>query len=462
MAISSPGVGSGLDINGIVSKLMQVESQPLDNLKTQQASFNATLSGYGTLKSSVSSFQTALQGLSSSSFGAQKATVSDASILSASADNTATPGVYAVQVTQLAQQQKLTSAGFASTTTSLGSGALTVGGNSPVTITPNSYTLQGIRDALNATNTGVNATIVNDGSANGYRLVITAKDSGASNQISITASDPSLSQFNNDPANQAVFDPANPNAQAGMSQLQAAADAKLTIDGIAVTKASNTITDAIQGVTLNLVKINTGNTVNVAVARDSDTIKASVANFVKAFNDLNKTVRAMTAYDPTTKVGGALQGDSGALSVLSQVRGVLIKAVTGTTTLTSLTDIGVSFQRDGTLAVDNTKLQKAVDNNFDDISKLFSSSTGYATQLTALTTTMLGDDGLLTTRTNGLNASIKNIISRQDSMQARLDQIEANYRAQFTRLDVTIASMQNTSSFLTQQLAGLAANTNSK
>jgi flagellar hook-associated protein 2 len=457
MAISAAGIGSGLDINSIITQLMIAESKPLDLLKSQEKQFDTKLSAYGSLKSAISTFQTAMKDLTGSTgFSAQTVTASNAEVLSSTADGTAAAGVFAIEVTQLAQQHKLTSAGVADATVSLGSGSLniTVGDNAEVVVTPTDYSLQGIRDAINASDAGVTATIINDGTANGNHLVITSDNSGAANTVKITATDASLSQFDYDPASPILYDANTP--PTGMSQLQAAQDATLTVDGIPITKSSNTITDAIQGVSLNLTQVTNGNAVTITVGQDSETVKTSVDNFVKAFNELKQTIGKMTAYDATTNTGGPLVGDSGVRSVLNQVRGVLTQAVTGAGNLSLLSDIGVSFQKDGTLALDNSKLQKAINENFDDITKLFTSSEGFAAQLKTLSDNFLDDEGWIATRTDGLNTSIQNIKKREDAMQSRLESIEQRYRAQFTALDTALSSMQTTSAYLTQQLSALA------
>ncbi|WP_026223852.1 flagellar filament capping protein FliD [Methylosarcina fibrata] len=457
MTISAAGIGSGLDINGLVSQLMMAESKPLDLLKAQEKQFNTKLSAYGTLKSAISTFQTAMRTLTGSNgLSAQTVTSSNAGVLSATANGTAAAGFFTIEVTQLAQRQKLTSAGVADATASLGSGSLNikVGANAEVVVTPTDYSLQGIRDAINESDAGITATIINDGTANGNHLVITSKDSGAANTVKITATDASLSQFDYDPASPVLYDANTP--PAGMSQLQAAQDANLTVDGIPITKPSNTITDAIQGVSLNLTQVSGGTPVTITVGQDTETVKTSIDNFVKAFNDLKQTISNMTAYDPTTKTGGPLVGDAGARSVLNQIRGVLTGSVADAGSLSLLSDIGVSFQKDGTLSLDNSKLQKAIDGNFPDVAKLFTSTNGFATQLNSLTGDMLATDGLITSRTDGLNNSIQNLKKREDNMQARLDSIEERYRAQFIALDQALSSMQNTSAYLTQQLSALA------
>ena len=273
--LSSPGIGSGLDVNGIVSKLMAVESQPLNDLNTQEAAYQAKISAYGSVKSALSTFQTALSSLTDpTSFQSLSATVGATGVLAASAAAPAVAGNYSIEVTQLAQAQKLASSGFASTNTVVGTGTLTFDfgtfdgttytpngatGSQTVTIGSGQGTLAGIRDAVNAANIGVTATIVNDGSANGNRLVFTSTNSGASNSIRVSVADADGNNTDTSGLSQLAY---NPSAAVGagknLVQNVAAQNALLNIDGIAVSKPTNTITDAIQGVTLNLQSTNVG------------------------------------------------------------------------------------------------------------------------------------------------------------------------------------------------------------
>lgn len=662
-AISSPGIGSGLDVNTIVSKLMTTEQGPLNNVNTQISAVQSKISAYGTLKSALSSFQTAVTALSTTSkFSAQSATVSDNTVFSATANGKATNGDHAVTVSQLAQNQKIALSGFANTSDVVGSGTLTIAfgtyetGN---TFTPNAGTtpksisiptgngsLAGIRDAINAADTGVTASIVNDGSTNGNRLVITSKASGTANSIKISVVDDDGNNVDSSGLSQLAYDPTlSSGSGKNLSELQTAKDALLTIDGISVTKSSNVISDAVEGVTLTLQKVSAGSAVNLNVATDSATITASVNSFVKAYNDLNTTIRNLTNYDATTKVGGALLGDATTRSISTQIKSILTKTITSSGTINSLSQIGVAFQRDGTLAVDSTKLQSSIDNNFSELAGLFSATskstdsqitfggnssktqmgnyavtvnqlatqgsllgnalpnlnivqgvndqlnlnidgaaysvtltaanygsasalaaelqsrialagstatvtvnggalqisspnygasssvsitggtaatslfgaspasttgtdvagtlngvaatgqgqnlvgatgdaseglilkiaggalgargstsftTGYAYQLNTFTTDLLSDTGVLTSKTDGFNSSITRLTKQQTEEQDRLTLIEANYRAQFNALDTMISSMQSTGSFLTQQLALITNNSNSK
>lgn len=457
MGISSTGIGSGLDVNTIVTQLMNAERGPISLLQTKQTANNAKLSAFGTLKSAVSTFQTALKGLNSTSLGARTASSGTAATLGVSAGTDAVAGTYAIQVTKLAMQNKLVSEGDADANTPLGAGTMSiqVGGKPAVDIPSANYSLRGLSDAINAANAGVTATIVNDGTTN--RLVITAIDSGEANKIKITATDiaadpptplaPGLAKFSFDPAT-------TPAPVTGVKQLQAAADAEMTVDGISIKKSSNNITDAISGVTLNLLQLGSS---NVTVAVDKAAAKTAVKTFVDAYNKLNSTIKSMTSYNAATKTGAVLNGESGASGIITALRKELTAAVSGGG-LTTLNDIGVSFQRDGTLAADDVKLTKALDTNFAGVNALFSGTNGYATRLTAATTDMLSTTGVISSRTEGLNNAVKQNSTRQDELELRLTQTEKRYRAQFSGLDTMMSKMQNTSNFLTQQLKALANN----
>lgn len=473
MALSSPGIGSNLDVNSIVSQLMAVESQPLAFLRKRESAYQTELSAYGSLKSVLASFQTSVQDLSSPvKLQANRASVADSGILSASADTSAVAGSYSVEVQQLAQQQKVGSAGFANVTDVVGTGTLTFkygsydsGSNAftpnsakpaqTVTIDAAHNTLGGIRDAINAANIGVSATLVNDGSAN--RLVLTSRDSGSANSLRLTVSDNDATNTDTSGLSQLAFDPTAPAGSGkNLAQAVAAQDAILKIDGITVTKPSNTLTDAIEGVKLSLLKTNLGSTTTLTVARDDQAVQASVEAFVKAYNGINTTIRNLTAYDAATRTGSPLQGDASTLAIQRQLRSVLSSPVSGLSgSLTTLSQIGIAFQKDGSLALDSAKLQKAIDNNFGDVSSLFAAA---GNTLDSLASGYLSSDGTLSSRTDGINSSIKDLENRKDALNRRLADIEKRYRAQFTALDTMISSMAQTSSFLTQQLANLSKN----
>lgn len=386
MALSSPGIGSNLDVNGIITQLMALEGRSVTALNTKEASYQAKLTAYGSLKGALSSFQSAVQALSTpAKFTANKASVADAAVVSASAGSSAAAGSYGIEVTALAQAQKLkTSSTFTAASTTLGSGTLTIRFGSysagvftanadkdseTITIAAGQNSLAGVRDAINAADAGVSASIVNDGSGN--RLVISSRDSGSANALKITAADDDGNHTDNAGLSQLIYD-ASTGGTSNLSQTQAAQNATAIIDGITVSKASNSFSDVIEGVTLTLLKTNTGSPTTLTVARDTASIKSAVESFVKAYNDASKVLKDLSAYDATTKRGAVLQGDSTVRSVQSQLRAVLNGALaTAGGGLTTLSDIGVSFQKNGTLTLDSTKLQAVMDDPAKDISTLF-------------------------------------------------------------------------------------------
>ncbi len=397
MAISTPGLGSGLNVESIVTSLMSVERKPLTAVANQKSAYQSKVSAYGTLKSALSTFQTATNGLSSvSKFNAQTLVSGNSSVFTATSTGTAALGDSAITVNQLARAQKLTFAGTASVDDTVGTGALTisfgtyhpataVAPNVPNTFVPNAAktdltleinssnnTLSGVRDAINGLNASVSASIVNDGAIN--HLVITSKDTGEINTLKITTTDTDGNHTDNVGLSKLAYDPtAAVGSGKNLSQMQSAKNALLNIDGLDVVKASNTISDAIAGVRLSLLSTSK-ESVNLSVASNKEAIKTSVTAFVDAYNKLDTSMRALVRYDPTGKNSGPLLGDATARSVLTSLRSVMTNAVSSKGAFSTLSQIGVSFQASGQLAIDATKLDSAITSNFSDIAGLFATS----------------------------------------------------------------------------------------
>lgn len=392
--ITATGTGSGLDINGMVSKLMAVEALPLQHLSVKEAGYQGQITALGSLKGALSSFQTAMSGMSTASqFNAVTATPADATVLTATAFSTASAGSYAVNVTTLAQAQSLEASGKPDTTSAIGAGTSTtlsfqfgtitgtpVNGIYPdgsgfsqdttqaggtVTIDSTNNSLQGIRDAINQANIGVSASIVNDGSANPYRLVLTSAKSGATSDMNITVTgDATLQGF-------LGYDPSLAASQ-HLTQTAAGQNAAFTVNGVSIQSTSNTVTTSIPGVTMNLLK--TGSSTTLNVARDTSAVQKAASDFVSAYNALNTTLSSLTSYDAATKQGGPLLGDAAVLGIQSQLRNAMNTPLTGLSgSLTNLGQIGIAFQKDGSLALDSSKLNSAVASNLSDITGLFAS-----------------------------------------------------------------------------------------
>lgn len=404
MPIQAPGIGSNLDVNGIVSQLMAAERQPLTLLQSRTQAFQTKLSAYGTLKGALSTFQTGLKELGDGSkFSAAKGTLAEASLATVSVDGTkAVPGSYTLEVERLAQQHKVYSTALTDATSVVGSGSISIqfgtydadantfsvnAGKAAQTVTigAGQSSLGGIRDSINAANIGVTATIITDN--DGARLVVTSKDSGAANSVRITVTDDDGNGTDTNGLSQLAYDPtATVGAGKNLTQSSAAQDARLAVDGIWLTKASNSFSDVVEGVTLNLQKTNLASPTVLTIERDKAKVQEAIESFIKGYNDVSKTLRDLTAYNESTRTGAALQGDATTRTLQAKLRGILAKPLSGAaSSVNSLSQIGVSIQRDGTLALNTQKLDAALQNNFSAIKGIFA-AVGTATDSLASVT----------------------------------------------------------------------------
>ncbi|HEX8988903.1 MAG TPA: flagellar filament capping protein FliD [Rhodocyclaceae bacterium] len=466
--ISSLGIGSGLDLNGMLTKLMAVESQPLTALDTQEASYQAKISALGSLKGSLSSLQSALSSFtlgigqtSTTKFASYTANVADSSVATATAGTGAVAGNYSLHVTTAAKSHQTRSGVYSSSTAAVSTGTIVIErgsvaggvgsggaftdktGTGPITVTIDSTnnTLAGVATAINNANAGVSATIVS-GTSGAY-LMLTSNSTGTQDAMKITGT---IADFAYDPSTNT----------GNMTQTQAATDASLTINSVPITSTSNTIANAITGVTLTLKDTaTTPADTTLSVSQDkSSSLVAAFNALAKAYNDFSGSAHAMSSYDANTKKAGILLGNSTLLTVQSQLTRVLGSVPSGASgTYTRLAQIGVTLQKDGTMAVDTTKLQAAISNDFNSVASL---ATSLGTTLNTSLNGLVGSGGLFDSATDGLNASVKSVDAQRTQLQKRLSDIEARYRAQFSALDTTIAQMNSTSTYLTQQLSALA------
>ncbi|MBK5964128.1 hypothetical protein CCR95_08525 [Thiocystis minor] len=388
--VTTTGLGSGLDINNIVTKLMEAERTPQTVLfDKQEATDQARISAFGSFKSGLSAFQTAVGSLRhSTSFSQMQATSSEAEAVSASASLNAEAGDYTLNVKQLAQAQNLASKTYANTTDVVGSGTLTIkfGTNNldPVTGDPTDFTqnpdegtltltldatnnsLLGVRDAINKAGAAVKASIVNDGGGN--RLVLTSTSTGARNGMEITVADSDGNNTDASGLSALAFNQTAPQ----MSQTLAAQDAVVGINGLDVTSTTNAVSTALKGVTLNLHKAQPGESVNLSIAANTSGITEGVQGFVDKFNELVTTVNSIASYDPETRKAGVLLGDFTVQGAMRQIRSFLTRSVDGLDgSIKSLMNIGISTKADGTLALDTEKLSAAIKTNKNDVVALF-------------------------------------------------------------------------------------------
>ncbi len=378
--LSSAGIGSGLNVTSLVSQLMATQQQPLLNLQTQQATYQAEISAYGSLAGTLSTLQTDASNLSSANlYSAYTATASASGFFTSSANATASAGSYGLAITNLAQANKLASnTHYASTSTTVGSGTVTfqfgtTTAGSPPTFSPSATqgaqtltidsahnSLAGISAAINSANVGVTASVANDGS--GYRLVLTSNNSGAANSLKVSTTG-SLSALSYDPT-------AGSNS---MTQTVAGKDAMFTLDGMAMTSASNTVTNAIQGVSLTLTQPTT-TPLTLTVAANTALIQSAVQSFVTDYNAAQASIKSLTAYNATTKTAAILTGDSTVMSVQTQLRAILNTPLsTAGGGLNNLADVGITFNKDGTLALNTATLGSVLADPSKNIATLFAS-----------------------------------------------------------------------------------------
>lgn len=444
MGITSSG--SVLDVNGLVTQLMTLERQPIAALNSKKSVFNGKISALGTIKNDLAALQTALGNLKSTdSLALSKASSSDTNVATATSNGGAPTGNYSLSVSKLAQANKLITKaadGYASKTTAIANtaGTLSLGSNGntfSVTLAADA-SLEQIRDAINSnsSNTTIVASIINDGS--NYRLSLSAKDTGASSAITVskTSGGTGLDNFTT--------------VSGGFDTVQVAQNAEFKVDGISFTRTKNSFDDVIDGVTLTLksADVTTPKTSTISVTRDLDGIKGKVTAFVDAYNKL------LASSSDLRKKGGALEADNTVLTMQQQLLGEFnVKANISGNSYGYLSQIGISFQKDGKLAVDMKTFEKAVNENPTAVQQLFSDSTqGVAVRLYEKARGMQAVGGLLSTRSEGLSTLVKDTQKQIDRIEDRLVAVKQRYTAQFSALDAGLARIQQVSAFLSQQL----------
>lgn len=474
-SVTSLGSGSGLDAEGIISTLMAVERRPLTLLQTEATSYKSQLSSFGQLQSLTATMRDKAQAFSGTTLWGKTAFASsDTSIVTGSTTSSAAAGRYSVTVQSLAAAQTVTSGVFESTSAKISGGTLTIDlgsydgppateftpkeGSTPVTVTlgPGESTLAAIRDQINAAGAGVTATIIND--ANGARLSLRSTETGEENAFRIVAQDeiddgdPTTS-----PLSSLAFDATS--AETPMTLNTAASNAHATINGIAVESASNTLTEVSDGLTLTLGKVSE-TPVDVNVTDDTEAVKTAINEFVTAYNALSNYIKDQTKYDATTKVGGTLQGDRTVIGYQWQLRGVINEGSTASSEWSRLSDIGITMQKDGTLATDSSKLATALENP-EELRKLLSAdadstgASGFMDRFRDLGNQVLGVDGSLEIGEQSIQARIDRNSDRQDQMEVRLDNTEARLRKQYEALDTAMSSLNGLSSYVTQLTSSL-------
>ena len=456
-SISSAGIGSGLDVNSIVTQLMSIERQPLKVLQTKQASIQTTVSEYGKVKSAISSLRDAAGKLASASQWGQTMSTSSNPAAVTSTTNGSVAGTYAVAVQSLASVQTVATGVYPTTTSTPGSGVLTIDmgawgagqtsftGKSPAVSASISIaasdTLTDVRDKINAAGVGVTALIMTD--STGSRLLMRSNISGAENG------------FRSSGVAGLTF---NPPGGAGMTQTQAAADAKATVNGLPVTSTTNAFVNIVDGLSLTLNAVTTA-PVNIDVAADKENLKKAITAFADSYTAVMKLIAADTKFDPVTRKGGPLLADSAVSAMQTQMRSLVGEASGASAVFGRLSDVGLQIQTDGSMTVNAAKLDSALVNlpelkkAFSNVDVLSPANNGFAKKFKALNDAMLASDGSLAGKTDGLGTQLTRNQKSQDDMNVRLEGIEKRLRAQYNALDSRMAALTGKSGLVSQQIA---------
>jgi flagellar hook-associated protein 2 len=435
-SISSLGVGSGLDIATLVSQLVAAERAPAQSrISSAQTRANLQLSAIGTFKGALSDIKAKLEALNSGALATLKAQSGKPETFTASAATGAVAGSYDIEVLALAQSHKIASQAFVDGAASvLGNGdvEIGVGGASfTVTLSDGANTLADLRRMINdaADNSGVTATLVNE--SGGTRLLLTSTQTGAAQQISVSG------------------------GGLNFVERQSASDAHVRVEGYDRYAASNTIDDAIDGVTLKLVAAEPGATHALNIGYDAEAASKAITAFVNSYNAAMNVINSLTRYDADKRQASALTGDVTVRGATQSLRTILANG-NDTGSLRFLSELGIATQTDGSLKLDSAKLTAALDGDRAGVAALFAGDNSLAGRLIATIDGVVGDDGQVEARTDSLQARLKDLSRQQDQLDLRMARVETRYRSQFTSLDTLIAQMNTTSSFLTQQLANLA------
>jgi flagellar hook-associated protein 2 len=457
MAVSSLGVGSGLDLNSLVDGLLSAERLPVEQrLDKKEFKLQSELSAFGALSSVVSELQTALNPLKDLTEG-RTGVSSDSSIISVSVDETSTIGSYSVIANKLAQAQSLASGGYNNATDVVGEGTLSFsidGTTTDITIDSSNNTLEGVRDAINDSDAAVNAVIVNDGSE--YRLLLTSENSGLANAMDITVSGDSDS---NDTDGNGLSALVYTSGAQNMTQTVAAQDAEIAVNGLTLTSSTNTFDDSIPGVSLE-VKDTSASPVSVNIALDVGKVNTAFNTFISAYNKLMEGLDQLSAFNAETGQASVLTGDSLVRGIKSNIRNELITGFGAEgSSIQSFVDLGIKTGADGKLSMDTEIFDAAIDGDFEGVIA-FANAAGES--LDSVTKTYLGTDGTIKARQDSIQAGIEDIGEQRIALEDRLARLESGLVKKYGALDTLLAGLQSTSNFISSQLATLDFSSSSK
>ena len=487
--LSSPGIGTGgLDVKNIIESMVKLEQRPLNALKLQEATTNAKISAFGQVQSLVSALSDAAGKLTSvTGWNAVATTSSDSTFVSASATGGTQATSFNVEVQSLAAAQSTASTSVSGALGDVGKLTIELGnwkGNAPGTTgfvksgagleidVLATDTVADIASKINGSNAGVTATILTD--AGGQRLLLRSKETGEEAGFNVTAQKATGGSGTvGDPYTfTAITDGTGlgrmATGSADGAATRAAADAKATINGIAVQSGTNTFDNSVSGVTFKAEKVtDAGKPITITVSKDNSAIQTNVEQFVKAYNEINKLLIEATKYDKGAKTAGLLQGDSTAVGLQNTLRAAMQAASGGTAAFQRLADIGVVQKTStdpmataalgGELTLDTTKFNKAMNNNPEGVKNFFRGggnvpTEGLAVKMKALTASMLASDGFFKSKEGVLKANLVRNGKDQDRVNLRVSGYEARLTARFNALDVQMNTLSGLNAYISQQV----------
>jgi flagellar hook-associated protein 2 len=440
--LSSLGIGSGIDLGGLVDALVRSQREPQDlQLNRRESRAKLELSALGTLRSAISSVVTAAGSLEGTRTPL-RTTQSGPEVVTATLGNLADRATYQLSVTQLASAQSLASELFLDPDAALGNGVLTVTvGDTAVEIdlSEGAPSLRDVRDALNASDADVQAVIVRDGE--GFRLLLTSRQSGAAGEMAFAVSGDLDTRL----------------ASAQLTQTAEARDAAFSVNGLPLTSSANTVEDVIPGVTLRLTGISPDTeATTLTIEPDRDAMASRVEALLTAYNALVDETRKLGRFNPETREGGPLLGNSVLRSLQGRLSGVLsgnVATELEDNPFASLFDLGVRTDANGKARLETGVFNDALASNEQAVEAVLSA---FGESLAGSLGSFSGGDGIINGRTTALTAQIRRVTLQREALDRRMDQVETRLRAQFTALDSLVTQFQNTSAFLNQQLAGIS------
>ena len=436
--------GSSIDVTTLVSQLVAAERAPMDNRFDKiETTTKAQISAFGQLTSALSSLDSTIKRFDGDgALPGRKATVAGDAGYTASAGTSARLGSYAISVERLATAHRLQSAPLAKDA-QLGHGRISIqvgdGNAIDIDIEEGKGTLAQIRDAINAKSAdkGFAATIVHGD--DGDVLMLSATRTGIAGKLTVTTSggDGGLGAL----------------ASSGgtMTEIVAAVDAKIIIDGVVRTSGSNTITDGLDGVSLTLTKATPGTPFSLDIANDASTLKAALLTLISTYNTTMTQMRSLGQVGTDGKTAGTLVGDSMPRNIMQSLRSM----VSGS--YGDLAKLGFKTAVDGSLSLDGAKFDAAIAADPSAINKLFGNEAPLGKQMRSLTANYVGTDNAISSRTESLNKKLKDLTRQRDNYEVRIEKLTAQYRTQFTALDALLGQLSSTSSYLSQQLSALSS-----